>query len=99
MTPWGNMFFTWHRMPREEYDSYHKFKPYYVIGQIDYSKEVLIPATKVINGKKHQGYDVILPLYCYEGGKLSWKALLDKDTDNAVEITKSALIINRGWIP
>jgi hypothetical protein len=39
---------------------------------------VLIPAKKVIGGVTIQGYDVINPLYCYEGGKLSFKKAFAK---------------------
>lgn len=99
MTPWGNMFFTWHRMPYQEYEAYHRFNPYYVIGQIDHSKEVLIPTQKVIDGHRQDGYDVILPLYCYEGGRLNWASVIEKKGGESVEIEKAALIINRGWIP
>jgi hypothetical protein len=68
-TPWKQMYFTWWRMPQEEYNVYHRFKPYYVIGQIDYTKEILIPRTREVNGAKMDGYDVINPFYCYEGGR------------------------------
>ena len=43
ITPWKQMYFTWWRMPEEEYNVYHRFKPYFLLGQIDYTKEVLIP--------------------------------------------------------
>lgn len=46
MTPWTQLYFTWWRMPDEEYDVYHRFKPYFIIGQVDYSKEILIPRTR-----------------------------------------------------
>jgi len=91
------MYFTWHRMPKEEFDVYHKFKPYFVIGQVDYSKEILIPREKYVNGKKQKGYDVINPLYCYEGGKLSMRKALQKE--DPITIERSALILNRGWVP
>ena len=67
ITPWKQLYFTWWRMPEEEYNVYHRFKPYYILGQLDFSKEVLIPNKK--NGV--DGFDVINPLYCYEGGKVS----------------------------
>lgn len=70
-TPWTQMYFTWWRMPETEWTVYHMFKPYYVIGQLDTSKEVLIPRKKVVNGQECDGFDVINPLFCYEGGKLS----------------------------
>jgi cytochrome oxidase assembly protein ShyY1 len=40
------MYFTWFRMPRQEYEMHHKFVPYYMIGQLDYTKEILIPEKK-----------------------------------------------------
>jgi hypothetical protein len=46
------MYFTWWRMPEEEWTIYHRFKPYFLLGQLDMSKEVLIPREKVINGSK-----------------------------------------------
>lgn len=49
-TPWKQMYFTWYRMPEEEYTVYHRFKPYFLLGQLDQSKEVLIPRQKCING-------------------------------------------------
>jgi hypothetical protein len=97
MTPWKQLYFTWWRMPEEEYDVYHRFKPYFIVGQIDYTKEVLIPRTKFINGMKMKGYDVINPVYCYEGGKMSFKDLFNKV--DPVTIDRAALIVNRGWIP
>ena len=59
-------------MPEEEYNVYHRFKPYYILGQLDYSKEVLIPKTR--NGQP--GFNVVNPLYCYEGGKVSMQGLM-----------------------
>jgi hypothetical protein len=50
MTPWKQLYFTWWRMPDEEFTVYHRFKPYYIIGQLDYTKEVLIPKRKYIEG-------------------------------------------------
>ena len=50
MTPWKQLYFTWWRMPEEEYNVYHRFKPYFIVGQIDYTKEVLIPKRKYIDG-------------------------------------------------
>ena len=32
ITPWNQLYFTWWRMPDEEYNVYHRFKPYYIIG-------------------------------------------------------------------
>ena len=71
MTPFKSLYFTWWRMPEEEFNVYHRFRPYYIIGQIDYSKEILIPKTKVVDGIKQKGFDVINPVYCYEGGRFS----------------------------
>lgn len=97
ITPWKQLYFTWWRMPEEEFNVYHRFKPYFMIGQIDYSKEILIPATRVVDGVALKGYNVINPLYCYEGGKLSLKdAFAKKDP---ITIDRAAIIINRGWIP
>ena len=31
-TPWKQMYFTWWRMPEEEYKVNHRFAPYYIIG-------------------------------------------------------------------
>jgi hypothetical protein len=97
MTPWKQLYFTWWRMPDEEFTVYHRFKPYYIIGQLDYTKEVLIPKRKYIDGLAHDGYIVVNPLYCYEGGKLSFKAAFEKQ--DPVSIERAALIVNRGWIP
>jgi cytochrome oxidase assembly protein ShyY1 len=80
-------------MPEAEWTVYHKFKPYFVFGQLDMSKEVLIPRTK--DGVA--GFDVINPLYCYEGGKMSMQAAFAKD--DAIKIERAAIIVNRGWIP
>lgn len=97
-TPYKSMWLTWYRMPDEEYDVYHKFMPYYVIGQLDYDKEILIPSKRRIGGQTVRGYDVVNPLYCYDSGVIDFEsAQLDKekisDTDRA------AIIVNRGWIP
>lgn len=74
ITPWKQLYFTWWRMPEKEFNVYHRFKPYYILGQLDYSKEILIPKK---NSKGEAGYDVINPLYCYEGGKHSFKKLFN----------------------
>lgn len=84
-------------MPDQEFNVYHRFRPYFIIGQLDMTKEILIPKTKEFNGKKVQGYDVINPLYCYEGGKTSFKELFAGN--DGVKIERSAIIVNRGWIP
>ena len=52
MTPWKQLYFTWHRMPDEEFNVYYRFAPFFLIGQLDLSKEVLIPRNKYIDGKK-----------------------------------------------
>jgi hypothetical protein len=96
-TPWTQMYFTWWRMPEQEWRVYHMFKPYYVLGQLDLTKEVLIPRSKTINGIEEAGFDVINPLFCYEGGKLSMRAAFAQD--DAIKIDRAALIVNRGWIP
>ena len=96
-TPWKQLYFTWWRMPDEEWTVYHRFKPYFLLGQLDYSKEVLIPREKVVNGVKTPGFDVINPVYCYEGGRFDFKnAFAGEDF---VRIERAAIIVNRGWIP
>ena len=65
---------------------------------MDYSKEVLIPKTKTINGQSVQGFDVINPFYCYEGGKISMQAGLQMSGD-PVKIDRAAIVVKRGWIP
>lgn len=40
---------------------------------------------------------MINPLYCYEGGRLSFKKAFKKE--DPVSIERAAIIINRGWIP
>lgn len=84
-------------MPDEEFNVYHRFKPYYILGQIDYTKEILIPKTKYVDGHAVEGYNVINPLYCYEGGKMSFKGAFNKE--DPIKIDRAAIIINRGWIP
>ena len=92
------MWQTWYRMPDEEYNVYHRFMPYFVIGQLDYSKEVLLPKKKTFpDGTTQNGYDVFNPLYCYEDGHFSFKRKMQgKDP---VTIERAAIIVNRGWIP
>jgi cytochrome oxidase assembly protein ShyY1 len=51
-TPWKQLYFTWWRMPEEEWTVYHRFKPYFLFGQLDMSKEVLIPRKRTINGNE-----------------------------------------------
>lgn len=96
-TPWKQMYFTWWKMPDEEFTVYHRFKPYFLLGQLDVSKEVLIPRVKEIDGVTYEGFDVINPLYCYEGGKLSFKNQFNNE--DPVKIERAAIILNRGWIP
>jgi len=43
------------------------------------------------------GFDVINPLYCYEGGKHSFRELINGG--DPVSVERAALIVNRGWIP
>ena len=97
-TPWKQLYFTWWRMPEEEWTVYHRFRPYFIIGQLDYSKEVLIPRNKTINGKLVAGFDVINPFYCYEGGKISMGNALKMEGD-PIKIDRAALIVKRGWVP
>merc|ERR1711935_1249826 len=94
MTPWKQLYFSWWRMPKEEYNVYHRFKPYYILGQLDQTKEVLLPKK---NAQGADGFDVINPLYCYEGGKTSFRELINGGDPVIVE--RAALIVNRGWIP
>jgi len=96
-TPWKQMYFSWWRMPEEEWTVYHRFRPYFVIGQMDYSKEVLIPRTKTINGQKVAGFDVVNPFYCYEGGKISMQKALE--LTDPISVERAALIVRRGWVP
>jgi hypothetical protein len=97
VTPWKQLYFTWWRMPEEEYNVYHRFKPYFILGQLDYTKEILIPKDKVVGGQKVSGYDVINPLYCYEGGRLSFQKAFEKKDPITVE--RAGIVVNRGWIP
>ena len=98
ITPWKQLYFTWWRMPDEEFNVYHRFKPYFMLGQLDTSKEVLIPATRIDEfGNKQEGYNVINPLYCYEGGRLSFGRAFAKE--DPISVDRAAIIVNRGWIP
>jgi cytochrome oxidase assembly protein ShyY1 len=54
----------------------------------------LIPAK---NGNGINGYNVLNPLYCYEGGKVSMKDLINGG--DPVKVERSAIVVNRGWIP
>eukprot|EP00997_Jenningsia_sp_PLL12_P005647 NODE_2177_length_971_cov_95.758134_g1790_i0.p1 GENE.NODE_2177_length_971_cov_95.758134_g1790_i0~~NODE_2177_length_971_cov_95.758134_g1790_i0.p1 ORF type:complete len:154 (-),score=46.70 NODE_2177_length_971_cov_95.758134_g1790_i0:254-715(-) len=80
-------------MPLEEYNLNYRFRGFYMQGQLDTSKEVLIPRQK--DGQ--EGYDVLSPLYCYDGGK--WSLLRGSKGEDPTVIEKSAVIVNRGWIP
>jgi cytochrome oxidase assembly protein ShyY1 len=82
-------------MPEKEYNVYHRFRPYFILGQLDHSKEILIPKDHPDTGAS--GYEVINPLYCYEGGKNSFKELFAGNPTTKVD--RSAIIVNRGWIP
>ena len=98
-TPWRQMYFTWWRMPYEEWTVNHRFMPKFLVGQLDLSKEFLIPRTKKINGKSVEGFDVVNPLYCYEGGRLSMHQALEHKGKDMISIDRSAIIVVRGWIP
>jgi len=96
VTPWEANYYSWYRMPDLEYLSKHQFKPYYIIGQMDHSKEILIPKKK----EGIEGFLVFNPLYCYDGGKLKIMELTDtKEAPKGIEIERAAVIVNRGWIP
>mmetsp|Transcript_11513 Transcript_11513/g.10185 ORF Transcript_11513/g.10185 Transcript_11513/m.10185 type:complete len:295 (+) Transcript_11513:15-899(+) len=99
ITPWKSQWLTWYRMPDQEYEVNHLFRPYYVIGQLDYSKEILIPKKKTINHTLIDGYDVISPLYCYDGGRFNPEAKKLDKMDSIITSDRAAIIINRGWIP
>lgn len=93
ITPWEANWFTWYRMPELEWTAHHRFRPYYVLGQLDVSKEILIPKKKAGN----EGFEVFSPLYCYDGGSVDFTRLAQgKD---AITVERSAIIVNRGWIP
>lgn len=62
------------------------------------SKEILIPKDKYINGRRVQGFDVYNPLYCLEGGHLSFKDAF-VDGGNMVKLDRAGIIVCRGWIP
>jgi len=93
ITPFAQSYYHWYRMPLEEYNAYYRFRGFYITGQLDTSKEILIP--RKVDGAA--GYDVLSPLYCYDGGKWSIKRRLQGE--DPVVIDKSAVIVNRGWIP
>ena len=43
------------------------------------------------------GFDVINPFYCYEGGKISMEKGLS--LVDPISIERSALVVRRGWVP
>ena len=43
-----------------------QFMPYYIMGYIDYEKEILIPRTITVDGISYKGFDVINPFYCMD---------------------------------
>ena len=43
------------------------------------------------------GFDVINPFYCYEGGKISMEKGLAME--DPISIHRAALIVRRGWVP
>lgn len=96
MTPFTVQWNSFYNMPQKQYEHEHKFSPYFVIGQLDYTKEVLIPKDRVIDGKTQKGFDVINPLYCYDGGRFS---IIKMGKSDSVTVDRAAIIINRGWIP
>ena len=65
-TPLISMFTSWYRLPLKEYSMTRQFMPYYVMGYIDYEKEVLIPRSVKINGTSYPGFDVVNPFYCMD---------------------------------
>ena len=96
VTPWEANYYSWYRMPDLEYYGQHQFKPYFLIGQLDHSKEILIPKKK--NGV--DGFLVFNPLYCYDGGKFKlMESLETKQEFKGITIDRAAVIVNRGWIP
>ena len=93
ITPWEANYFSWYRMPDLEWQSEHRFTPYYVVGQLDVSKEILIPHKKQGN----DGFHIYSPLYCYETGNIDMERLAKGQSSFSVE--RAAIIVNRGWIP
>ena len=43
-----------------------QFMPYYIMGYVDYEKEILIPRSVKIDGISYKGFDVINPFYCMD---------------------------------
>lgn len=99
ITPWNSIVMTWYRMPKKEFQAYHFMRPYYIVGQLDYTKEILIPKKKYVNGQLEDGFDVINPVYCYDGGKLHFKKVLEQDADNMIQYERAGIVVNRGWVP
>ena len=50
------------------------------------------------NGDGVKESDVMNPLYCYEGGKVSMKNLMSVE-DDPINVERAAIIVSRGWIP
>lgn len=51
----------------------------------------------MIDGASIDGFEVLNPLYCYEGGRVSFKNMFNKQ--DPISIERAAIILNRGWIP
>lgn len=98
-TPFDSQWLTWFRMTEEEYFFYHLFRPCYVVGQLDCTKEVLIPRTKRVDGKYQRGFDVFNPLYCYDVGQWNLELMKTKDMRKILTLDRAAIVIHRGWIP
>lgn len=96
MTPFESIWLQWYRMPQPEFNIHHKFIPYYIIGQLDYTKEVLLPKKRYIDGKWQEGFDVINPLYCYDAGRFNME---HSGTKDMLRAERAAFIVHRGWIP
>jgi len=62
------------------------------------SKEILIPKDKIINGHTVPGFEVYNPLYCLEGGQLSFKSAF-VDGGSMAKLDRAGIIVCRGWIP
>lgn len=44
------------------------------------------------------GYIIINPLYCFDGGRNSWKKIIGEEKDS-ITTERAAVIVNRGWVP
>ena len=93
ITPFAQIYYQWWRMPDIEFEMSYLFTPFFMIGQLDTSKEIHIPRKK----DGIQGYDVLSPLYCYEGGRVNLAEVMRGG--EPVTLDKAAIVINRGWIP